>query len=72
MSISAKVNSPDEFAYAPDPDEVLDNYVNQVDIAVTSDEYYFVGESTILDLTNAEFGVIREGAGFNNVKDFLY
>lgn len=72
MSISAKVNSADEFAYAPDPDEVLDNYVNQVDIAVTCDEYYFAGESTILDLTNAEFGVIREGAGFEKVKDFLY
>lgn len=72
MSISAKINSEDEFAYAPDPDEVLDNYVNLVDIAVVSEEYNFVGESTILDLTTREFKVIREGAGFEEVEDFIY
>lgn len=71
MSISAKIDSDDEFAYAPDPDEVLENYINLVDIAVTSEDYDFWGESTILDLTTDDFSVIREGAGFDEVRDYL-
>lgn len=72
MSISAKIDIDDEFAYAPDPDEVLDTYINLVDIAVTSDEYDFWGESTILDLTTDDFEVIREGAGFDDVRDYIF
>jgi len=61
ISISAKIN--DEFGYQ-DPDEVFDTFGNFVDIAVVSDDYNFVGPSTIFDMTTDHFVLIRRGAGF--------
>ena len=38
---------------------------------VTSDVYEFTGESTIIDMTQDEFEIVREGAGLNEVKKFI-
>ncbi len=68
ISISAKL--PDRIL-GHDPDEIIQVFSNLVDIAVSSDEYEFTGESTVIDLTSNSFEVIREGAGMSKLKDFL-
>ncbi|MBE2189067.1 MAG: threonylcarbamoyl-AMP synthase [Desulfobulbaceae bacterium] len=68
ISISAKL--PDR-AVMSDPNEILEAFSKLVDIAVSSDEYEFAGESTIVDLTGDTYEIIREGAGMQKLKDFL-
>lgn len=68
ISISAKL--PDRGVMTM-PDEIIEAFSKLVDIAVSSDEYEFVGESTIVDLTSDNFEIIREGAGMQKLKDFL-
>lgn len=68
ISISAKL--PDRIL-APDPDEIIEAFSNLVDMAVSSDEYEFTGESTVIDLTSDNFEIVREGAGMAKLKDFL-
>lgn len=68
ISISAKL--PDRGVMTK-PDEIIEAFSKLVDIAVSSDEYEFVGESTIVDLTSDNFEIIREGAGMQKLKDFL-
>lgn len=67
IAISAKVEGIDN----PTPEEVIENYKNLVDLVVTSDVYEFTGESTIIDMTQDEFEIVREGAGLNEVKKFI-
>lgn len=67
IAISAKIA---EFDNAL-PDEIFDAYKNLVDIVVTSDEYNFTGESTIIDMTTDEFEITREGAGIDKVNNFM-
>ena len=62
ITISAKVG--DEYGYQEE-DEVLRNFGHAVDIAVVSDDYNFVGPSTIIDMTNENFQLIRAGAGYD-------
>lgn len=68
ISISAKL--PDK-GVMTDPNEIIAAFSKLVDIAVSSDEYEFAGESTILDLTGDTYEIIREGAGMQKLKDFL-
>jgi tRNA threonylcarbamoyl adenosine modification protein (Sua5/YciO/YrdC/YwlC family) len=68
ISISAKL--PDRIL-GPDPDEIIEAFSNLVDMAVSSDEYEFTGESTVIDLTSDNFEIVREGAGMAKLKDFL-
>jgi len=67
IAISAKVEGIDN----PTPEEVIENYKNLVDVVVISDVYEFTGESTIIDMTQDEFEIVREGAGLNEVKKFI-
>ena len=67
ISISAKHN--DE--YINDPDEVIDIFKKRVDLVVSSDEYSFTGPSTVIDMTSGEFELIRAGAGYDNVSEFI-
>lgn len=67
ISISAKI---DDFKYT-NPEELLEKFLNQVDVAIKSDEYNFVGESTVVDMTTDEFKIIRHGAGISKVLEFV-
>ncbi|MGQ9818659.1 MAG: L-threonylcarbamoyladenylate synthase [Candidatus Kapaibacteriales bacterium] len=67
ISISAKI---DGFIYQH-PEELLEKFLNLVDIAIKSDEYNFVGESTVIDMTTNEFKIIRKGAGFAKVQELV-
>ncbi len=68
ISISAKTHEGVEFE---DPDELFDYYDKKVDVAVRSDSE-FKGKSTVIDMTEPEFTILREGAGMNSVKEFVY
>lgn len=68
ISISAKIDESNE------PDDIIDSYSKLVDIAVSSEIYSFVGESTIIDMTSDvdQFEIIREGAGMAKAKEFIF
>ncbi|TAE25461.1 MAG: threonylcarbamoyl-AMP synthase [Candidatus Kapaibacterium sp.] len=42
-----------------------------VDIVVTPSEYAFVGESTVIDMTQEEFHLVRRGAGMAEVREHI-
>ncbi len=67
ISISAVSSGDDSMA-----DEIIDNLSSQVDIVIESQEYEFVGESTVIDMTKDEFEIIREGAGFDRARELIY
>jgi len=52
-------------------DDIIAKFTKLVDVVVMSDEYHYVGESTILDLTGAEFMVQREGAGMEKLQEYV-
>ncbi|MDR0927028.1 MAG: threonylcarbamoyl-AMP synthase [Ignavibacteria bacterium] len=68
ISISAKIDTEDEddFIYLQ-PDEIIDKFTRLVDIVISTDDYDFQGESTVIDMVTDEFKIIREGAGFENI-----
>lgn len=68
ISISAKT---EDLLYLNDPEGIVDFFAPQVDIAVRSDEYNFVGESTVIDMTTDEFNIIRHGAGITKVLEYV-
>lgn len=68
ISISAKKDDGDYYSH---PDDVIEAMAPFVDIAVRSDEYNFVGESTLIDMTTDEFSIIRHGAGIAKVLEFV-
>lgn len=68
LSITAKTEDGD---ILDDPDELIEYFTPKVDIAVRSEEYSFVGESTVIDMTQDEFKIIREGAGYEQVTEFF-
>ncbi len=68
IAISARLNNESS---AIDQEQVLNNFSKIVDIIVTSDNYNFVGESTVLDLTGDEYQIVREGAGMDKLKDYI-
>ena len=68
ISISARMEDGD---YFNDPDELLGFFAPKVDLAVRSDEYNFVGESTVIDMTHDEFSIMRHGAGIVKVLEFV-
>lgn len=67
ISISAK-NGDDTYLTN---DEVFEKYSKVVDIAIESDSYNFIGESTIIDMTNEEFEIIRQGAGMEKLETVM-
>jgi tRNA threonylcarbamoyl adenosine modification protein (Sua5/YciO/YrdC/YwlC family) len=66
VSISAKSNN-DTFSY---PEEILELLENQVDVIISSDNYNFAGESTVIDMTTDEFSIVRAGAGMDRALEF--
>lgn len=67
ISISAKIEG---FEYTH-PEELLEKFLNLVDVAVKTDEYNFVGESTVIDMTTDDFKILRHGAGIAKVLEFI-
>ncbi|MPN18119.1 putative protein YciO [bioreactor metagenome] len=72
ISITAKIDVPEEndFSYLQ-PDEIIDIFINLVDVVVCTDEYHFIGESTVIDMLTDEFSIIRQGAGYEDVAALL-
>ena len=70
ISISAKH---EELAdHYTDPFAIVDAYKNIVDIIVELDEYHFLGESTVIDMTDEDkFSIIRRGAAISKVLEFV-
>jgi tRNA threonylcarbamoyl adenosine modification protein (Sua5/YciO/YrdC/YwlC family) len=54
------------------PEEIIDFFGKQVDLTVTSDAYEFVGDSSVIDMTEQEFKVIRKAAGGEKLDEMLY
>lgn len=67
ISISAKKDG----VYIDDPYDMIDAFKKIVDCAVYSDEYYFTGPSTIIDMTTDEFTILREGAAIELANEFI-
>lgn len=71
ISISAKIETEDyDFEYLL-PDAIIDIFDGKVDIIVSTEEYNFVGESTVIDMVTDDFQIIREGAGYKEVSEVL-
>ena len=68
ISITAK-KSDDQIFF--DPEEVFDLLSREVDIAVRLEEYHFAGESTVVDMITDDFSIMREGAGIDEVLEFI-
>lgn len=70
ISISAKhVDLEDHYS---NPEAIIDAHKNIVDIVVELDEYHFLGESTVIDMTDEErFSIVRHGAGIAKVLEFV-
>ncbi|NLO20221.1 MAG: threonylcarbamoyl-AMP synthase [Ignavibacteria bacterium] len=68
ISISAKN---DEVKEAFTPDDIVEVFSKHVDVAVRSDSYSFVGESSVIDMTTDEFSIFRQGAGYEKLTNFL-
>jgi tRNA threonylcarbamoyl adenosine modification protein (Sua5/YciO/YrdC/YwlC family) len=68
ITISAKLG--EDFEYQNE-DEALRQFGHSVDLAVISDDYHFVGPSTIIDMTTDDFGLIREGAGIERALEYI-
>lgn len=72
ISISARFDG-DESETPFDPEAAIDHYCKQVDLCIKFDRYDFVGESTVLDMTDGEdFEIIREGAGLQEAQNLMY
>lgn len=68
ISISAKN---DEVKEGFTPDDIVEVFSKHVDVAVRSDSYSFVGESSVIDMTTDEFSIFRQGAGYEKLTNFL-
>lgn len=68
ISISAKIGDNPDATH----DEILEYYFKLVDIAVKVEEPVFLGPSTIIDMTTDEFKILREGAGTDKLKEYIY
>ncbi len=68
ISISARMENEEVIK---DYEELIKFFAPKVDLAVRSDKYNFVGESTVIDMTTDEFEVIRFGAGLTKVLEFI-
>jgi len=68
ISISAKN---DEVNPNSTADDIVEIFSKHVDVAVRSDAYTFVGESSIINMTTDEFQIFRQGAGYEKLVNFL-
>jgi len=53
------------------PEDFIDAYKKLVDASVRTNEYHFVGESTVIDMNTDDFELIRVGAGIELLKGLI-
>ncbi len=68
ISISAKIG---EDNMPTEAEELVAAFSKLVDVVVTSEAYNFLGESTVIDMTEEQFYLIRRGSGWDKVEDFI-
>ena len=68
ISATAKLPNQDEFY---DPEDYITAFQKLVDVCVRSNDYHFVGESTVIDMTSDDFEIIRAGAGYDELQEFI-
>ena len=68
ISITAKIEGTEN---STEPDDLIRIFSPMVDVAVNSDEYFFTGESTVINMTNDEFTIFRPGAGLEKALEFI-
>ena len=68
ISATAKLPNQDEFY---DHEEYITAFQKLVDVCVRSNDYHFVGESTVIDMTNDDFELVRAGAGYNDLQELI-
>ena len=68
ISISAKFPNG---AAISDTEELIKKFMPFVDVAVRSDTYNFLGESTVIDMTTDDFKIMRHGAGITKVLEYV-
>ncbi len=68
ISISAKIG---EDNMPTEAEELVAVFSKLVDVVVTSETYNFLGESTVIDMTEEQFYLIRRGSGWDKVEDFI-
>lgn len=71
LSISAKLVDDESDSFYYDPDDIIRYYSKLVDIVVTSNEYNFKGESTLIDMTSEPISIMRKGAGYESASEIL-
>ena len=52
-------------------DDFADSFFNKVDLIIKSDQYYFLGESTVIDMTTDAFKIVRQGANIEKALEFI-
>lgn len=68
ISATAKLPNQDIFY---DDEDYIEAFSKLVDVCVRSNDYHFVGESTVIDMTTDDFELVREGAGFDKITQFI-
>jgi tRNA threonylcarbamoyl adenosine modification protein (Sua5/YciO/YrdC/YwlC family) len=68
ISATAKLPNQDEFY---DHEDYITAFQKLVDVCVRSNDYHFVGESTVIDMTSSDFHLVREGAGLDEAEDII-
>lgn len=53
------------------PDLIVEQLARQVDVAITLDQYNFVGESSVVDLTQNPAQLLRAGAGLEQLLQIM-
>ncbi len=66
ISISAKAEDG-----STDVEDIIRSLGRRVDVVIALPEYSFAGESTVIDMTTDDFAVVREGAGLNDVYQYI-
>lgn len=62
ISITARADDAVE-----EPQELIEKFASVVDVVIASEEYHFEGESTVIDMTDDAFSLIRHGARVQDV-----
>jgi tRNA threonylcarbamoyl adenosine modification protein (Sua5/YciO/YrdC/YwlC family) len=69
ISISAKME--DEHTDNDNPEGIIKALTPLVDVVITSSAYNFIGESTVIDMTQEEFFLLRRGARVEEVLGYV-
>ncbi|MCU0427199.1 MAG: L-threonylcarbamoyladenylate synthase [Candidatus Kapabacteria bacterium] len=66
ISITARVATDDDEEIET-PEELIEKFASLVDVVIASEVYHFEGESTVIDMTDDAFSIIRRGARVQTV-----